>query len=79
MKRASERWLVLSVLLATTAYALAEDLTLTTYYPSPRGVYNELRTMGTTLLAQQGGNVGIETAAPLAKLDVAGNIRIWDC
>jgi hypothetical protein len=26
-----------------TAYAVAEDITLTTYYPSPRGVYNTLR------------------------------------
>ena len=28
------------------AIAVAEDVTLTTYYPSPRGVYNELRTSG---------------------------------
>ena len=28
------------------AYALAEEITLTTYYPSPRGVYQELRTSG---------------------------------
>jgi len=26
--------------------ALSEEFTLTTYYPSPRGVYNELRTLG---------------------------------
>ncbi len=36
-------WFVPLVLLGMTAYALAEDLTLTTYYPSPRGVYKELR------------------------------------
>ena len=32
-------WLVVGLLLGTAVYALAEDLTLTTYYPSPRGVY----------------------------------------
>ena len=35
-------WIVLTVLLGMMAYVLAEELTLTTYYPSPRGVYNEL-------------------------------------
>jgi len=39
-------WLVPLLLLGTMAYALAEELTLTTYYPSPRGVYQELRTTG---------------------------------
>lgn len=36
-------WVVLGVLLGTMAYAIAEDVTVTTYYPSPRGVYQELR------------------------------------
>ncbi|MBI2884695.1 MAG: hypothetical protein HYY15_00810 [Candidatus Omnitrophica bacterium] len=35
--------LVLFALLGVAVYALAEDLTLTTYYPSPRGVYQSLR------------------------------------
>ncbi len=35
--------------------AAAEDITVTTYYPSPRGVYNELRTLG---------DVGVGTAGP---------------
>ncbi|OGX13800.1 MAG: hypothetical protein A3I71_06165 [Omnitrophica WOR_2 bacterium RIFCSPLOWO2_02_FULL_63_16] len=39
-------WLMLAVLLGTAVYAIAEDLTLVTYYPSPRGVYNELRARG---------------------------------
>lgn len=34
---------LLTVLLGTFVYAVAEQLTLTTYYPSPRGVYQELR------------------------------------
>ena len=39
-------WLALSMALGLTATALAEEITLTTYYPSPRGVYKELRVMG---------------------------------
>ena len=39
-------WVVPGLLLGTMAYALAEEITLTTYYPSPRGVYDELRTAG---------------------------------
>jgi|GEM_PF-6274076 len=35
-------WLVVVVLLGTAAYALAEDLTLSTYYPSPRGRYKQI-------------------------------------
>jgi len=54
--------------------AASEDITLTTYYPSPRGVYKELRTTGDTFLATQaGGNVGIGTITPLAKLQVHGD------
>jgi len=34
--------------LGTTLYALAEELILTTYYPSPRGVYQELRVSEST-------------------------------
>ena len=41
--RSLDRWLVIALILATTAYAVAEEMTLTTYYPSHRGVYAELR------------------------------------
>ena len=51
---------------ALATYALAEDITVATFYPSPRGVYNQLRTMGRTTLAETGGNVGIGTGAPNA-------------
>jgi len=62
--------------LVTFVYAQQqESITITTYYPSPYGVYKELTTTDNTYLATQGGNVGIGTTNPGAKLDVAG--RIW--
>ncbi len=70
-QRILQGWLVGGLILGTMAYALAEDLTLSTYYPSPRGVYQELRTTNDTFLAMQTGNVGIGTTTPAAKLDVA--------
>ena len=73
-------YLLAGLLLATVSSAIAEDLTLTTYYPSPRGVYNELRTLGQTILAEQGDSkVGIGTATPTRRLDVeGGNLRLND-
>jgi hypothetical protein len=53
----------------------SETLTLTTYYPAPYGGYVSLLTTDKTLLARDGGNVGIGTASPGQKLDVNGNIR----
>ena len=29
-------WLIVGLLLATTVYCIAEEISLTTYYPSPR-------------------------------------------
>ena len=63
MRRSTERWLVVVLLFVTAAYAIAEEVTLTTYYPSPRGVYEDLRATGT---------VGIGTMTPQAELDVKG-------
>jgi hypothetical protein len=60
---------------AYTAYA--ENVTISTYYPSPYGNYQNLDTTNTTnlataggnvLMAMGGGNVGIGTATPGAKL-----------
>ena len=42
-----------------------ETLTITTYYPSPYGSYNELSTSGNTYLATTAaGRVGIGTTRP---------------
>ena len=59
-------WVVVSLLLGTAIYAIAEDITLTTYYPSPRGVYQELKTAGDLI-------VGDITNPPAARLHVVGS------
>lgn len=55
----------------------SETLTLTTYYPAPYGGYVSLLTTGATLLARDGGTVGIRTGTPNAAyaLDVNGPIQ----
>ncbi|HAT71342.1 MAG TPA: hypothetical protein DCS63_00820 [Elusimicrobia bacterium] len=59
------------------AFLGSETLTLTTYYPAPYGGYVNLLTTGQTLLARDGGRVGINTGtaiAPRAPLDVRGEV-----
>ncbi|MBI2885112.1 MAG: hypothetical protein HYY15_02950 [Candidatus Omnitrophica bacterium] len=55
------KWGVPLALLGVTAYALAEDLTLTTYYPSPRGVYKDVRVTD---------RLAVGTTAPTAQVEV---------
>ena len=54
----------------------SEQLTLTTYYPSPYGGYAKLLTTDQTILARDGGKVGVGALSPRAdtKLDVDGAI-----
>jgi hypothetical protein len=47
-----------------------ETLTITTYYPSPYGSYNQLSVASNTYLAYSSGSVGIGTTGPGAKLEV---------
>ena len=68
----------LLAILGFGATLMAEDITLTTYYPAPYGAYDELTTTGNTYLATTAGNVvGIGTATVTAgvRLDVSGTIN----
>jgi hypothetical protein len=57
-----------------SAKLLADSMTMTTYYPSPVGIYRRLTTTAKTILARDVENVGIGTVNPQAKLDVNGVI-----
>ena len=74
MNRARTAGIVLTLLFVTIVYAVAEDITLTTYYPSPRGVYQNLQTQ--TLIVN--GNLRIASGGPapnsiLTSTDALGN------
>lgn len=65
------------------AFLIADELTLTTYYPSPYGVYNQLRTRASTYLATAAGAgdqvlLGRTAASTTARLEVNGQARIGD-
>jgi len=70
----------LCVVLLMGIYSMAEDITLTTYYPAPYGAYEELSTTGNTYLATDSGkNVGMGLATTETiknKLDVKGSVAI---
>lgn len=57
-------------LLIPFSFTIAEELTITTYYPSPHGVYMNLITLNDTYLALNTGAVGIGTNAPQATLHI---------
>ena len=76
-------WGLSALIVAGFAFNLmADTMTMTTYYPSPTGIYQRLTTTARTILArdtgdvimaQGGGKVGIgTTTAPQAKLDLSG-------
>jgi hypothetical protein len=71
--RLDARAVLTAMILGAAWWAYAETLTMTTYYPSPSGVYRSLVSTAQTLLARDGGNVGVGTTNPQARLDVNGN------
>lgn len=73
MRLARLKGIIIGLLLGIITPVIAEEITLVTYYPAPRGVYEELRTTGTTALATQSGSVGIGTTAPSNLLHVSQN------
>ncbi|MFC1521448.1 hypothetical protein ACFL6Y_03470 [Elusimicrobiota bacterium] len=63
---------IVSGLLFYGVTLVAEKLTITSYYPSPYGVYKQFRATGTALLATNSGYVGIGTTgvSPAATLTI---------
>jgi hypothetical protein len=68
--------------LATTAYAVAEEMILTTYYPSPRGVHREARigtgnalSPGASLEVSSNGGLALQVAQGLV-VDASGNVGV---
>lgn len=70
--------LALLLISVSALRSMSENVTLTTSYPSPAGIYRSLTTTGATTLARDGGRVGIGTAAPKAALDVRGQLNFQD-
>ncbi|MBI4668842.1 MAG: tail fiber domain-containing protein [Elusimicrobia bacterium] len=65
-------------LLASLALSYSEQVTVTSMYPSPLGVFKKIRVVGDSFLAVTSGNVGIGTASSTSgKLIVmGGNVGI---
>ena len=69
--------IIVGSLLALLAPELgSENVTLTTYYPAPSGVYAKMITTNDSFLARDAGLVGIGTAVPLSKLSVNGGTAL---
>lgn len=56
--------------------AWAEEITISTYYPAPYGVYRNFKTTEDTYLATESGNVGVGTETPNTKLEVDNVLKI---
>ncbi|MDX6770855.1 MAG: hypothetical protein SF051_15075 [Elusimicrobiota bacterium] len=68
--------LAAALLLSVVPELGSESVTLSTYYPAPSGVYTNMITTGNTYLARDGGNVGVGTSGPTAKLHVNGTTTL---
>ena len=63
------KFLIIFILGSFSLSFADENITITTYYPSPYGVYNELTTTSNAYLATTEGNVGIGTTSPQSLSD----------
>ncbi|MFI5348087.1 MAG: hypothetical protein ACHQ2Z_00965 [Elusimicrobiota bacterium] len=63
--------MVAGMMFSTVSEVASENVTLTTYYPAPSGVYTQMITTGNTFLARDNGKVGVGTPSPGQELDVA--------
>lgn len=67
------KWISAGLLLCLCAPELgSENVTLTTYYPAPSGVYAKMMTTADAYFATASGRVGIGTTNPAYKLTVVG-------
>ena len=63
--------MIVGILFSAVSEVASENVTLTTYYPAPSGVYTQMITTGNTYLARDNGRVGVGTPNPGQLLDVA--------
>jgi len=69
-------YITVLVLGLSAVQAAAESVVMTSYLPSPAGIYMNLTVTSTTVLARDGGNVAIGADTAHAKLDVNGDTII---
>ena len=75
------RALTVFFLFALAGDLSSENVTLTTYYPAPSGVYTRMITTSDTYLARDGGSVGVGMTTPgvgkLAVSNAGGGVGIY--
>jgi len=76
-KRQLKAALFLALIAGGAYFLFSESFTISTTYPSPSGVYNQMITTGNTYLARNAGAmVGVATTAPTQTLDVNGGALV---